>query len=111
MNEKIEKYIKIKNEIKELDEVAKLLAKEIAWEIKEKVYQDWYIVQKVSKITYSAKKDIDLDMVREKYPVVIKEKIDWKLLYQLADNPDELVTEKHSEYLDMRKEKVKELDF
>lgn len=103
LDKKLEEFVLYKNQIKELEAKAKTIQDEIKGLVKSKTEVWEYVVSKRSRLSYSLKEWIDLEYLREKYPSAISMKVDAKEIYRIAENPDDLVSESVSEYLEVRK--------
>jgi len=139
MESKIRDYIEYKAKVKELTKLIKDLEVEIKDSIVGKIQHNWYILTKKEKTTYVLKDDVDMEKISSRYPwicntihwiddskldiEVIKEQypdayyekttVNAKDLYGVAENPNDLVEIKTTEYLNMiaSKKKVEEIDF
>ena len=108
-------YVEIKKKIKEMTLAMKVLESDVKAELKEKVAINGYHLQKVSLVTYSLKEGVDLEIVKKSYPktIIVKESVDNKLLFQIADKPLDFLDEKTTESLRVTKikEKAEDLKF
>lgn len=110
----LEDYVKIKRQIKELEAVAKEMETDVKAELQGKEEVGEFVLQKKSRITYKVKEGVDIGDISTKYPTAVSTKVDAKELYKIAVNPEELVDEKVTEYLEVKQNKKKgddDIDF
>ena len=110
---KIEQYVKINQQIKELKLYMESLGKEIIDEITDKVSVGTFTLAKREKFVYTLKPDMDVKQIAEIYPATVEIKINAKNLYKICDEPEQYVKKSITSYLEVRnsKEDVTEIDF
>lgn len=108
MQDTLKKLVEISASIKKLQEVEKILKEKLLadwWDVKDMV--DWYNVTTQTRTTYKEKESVDIDYVVKTYPNAVK--IDGKKLYEVSENPDELVDVKVSRSVVVKKMTEKQM--
>lgn len=118
---KQQQYVALSIKKKQIEEQMKQLADEIQKEMKDKEvvtmpmidangnkFEKNYNLTKVARTTYKVKETVDTDAVYKVYPSACTVKVDAKMLYKIAAEPDTMVEVVIAEHLQVKEEKVKE---